>query len=144
LLESVSRRFDIYFFTASERDYANQVIDAIAPATPHDHRFFRDACFTCAGYPVKDLRLLQRPLTRILIVDDIEGSAMFQPENLIRIVPWYGREDDNVLATELLPLLVQCADQTNLPVAFRHTVARDSFCSLYASRIETPKPAECN
>jgi TFIIF-interacting CTD phosphatase-like protein len=142
LLDSVSRDFDLYFFTASERDYANQVIDAIAPGTPQERRFFRDSCCTCAGYPVKDLRLLRRPLARVLIVDDIEGSAMFQPENLIRIAPWYGGEDDDVLASELLPALTQCAAEHNLPAAFRDSVMRNKFRALYASRIEPVRPAE--
>jgi Dullard-like phosphatase family protein len=141
LLDSVTRDFDLYFFTASERDYANQVIDAIALGTPQDHRFFRDSCCTCAGYPVKDLRLLRRPLTRVLIIDDIEGSAMFQPENLVRIAPWHGGADDDVLASELTPVLTQCAAENNLPAAFRNLVMQNKFRALSASRIE---PAKCS
>jgi Dullard-like phosphatase family protein len=133
-LATVSRRFDLFFFTASDRNYANQVIDAIAPTTPHDHRFFRDSCATRAGYSVKDLRLIKRPLARVLIVDDVEGSALLQPQNLVRIAPWYGKEDDNVLSAELLPVLIECAGEGDLPRAFRNSVAQKQLDSIHPSR----------
>jgi Dullard-like phosphatase family protein len=133
-LDAVSRRFDLFFFTASERDYANQIIDAIAPKTPHDHRFFRDSCATRSGYSVKDLRLIKRPLTHVLIIDDIEGSALLQPQNLVRIAPWYGKEDDDVLSAQLLPILIECAGEGDLPRAFRNYVAQKQLDSIHPSR----------
>jgi Dullard-like phosphatase family protein len=136
-LDTVSRRFDLFFFTASDRDYANQVIDAIAPKTPHDHRFFRDSCTTRCGYPVKDLRLIKRPLTGVLIIDDVEGSALFQPQNLVKIAPWYGKEDDNVLSAELLPILIECAGEGDLPRAFRNSVAQKQLDSVHPSSVDS-------
>ncbi|OHS98916.1 NLI interacting factor-like phosphatase family protein [Tritrichomonas foetus] len=102
---AVKEMFDIYIFTASDKKYANQVIDLIDDQIPHNHRFFRDDCTCMSGYFVKDLLKIGRDLNEILLVDDTEGCAMKQPNNLLRVTPWFGNQDDNELQTRLLPLL---------------------------------------
>lgn len=104
-INEVSQFFEIFFFTASNAEYANQIINLISPNTPVTHRFFRDKCTSQSGYPVKDLRLIDFPLNKLVLVDDTEGSAIFQPQNLIRITPWFGSLADNVLMDQLLPVL---------------------------------------
>jgi Dullard-like phosphatase family protein len=117
-IQSIGRVFDVYFFTSSVREYGNPIIDAIAPEIPADHRFFRDSCVSYCGYPVKDLRLLRRPLNQIVLVDDLEGSALLQPENLIRVQPWQGTDvNDRVLLSQLLPALMEVAPARDLPRA---------------------------
>jgi RNA polymerase II subunit A small phosphatase-like protein len=65
-MQRVSSLYDIYFFTSSLPQYANAIIDAIAPETPTERRLFWQHCVSTAGYPVKDLRLLGRPLHRVV------------------------------------------------------------------------------
>jgi Dullard-like phosphatase family protein len=134
-LSAVSECFDIYFFTASERHYADPIIDAIAPGTPANRRFFRENCIHFAGYPVKDLRLVERPLERVLMVDDVDGSALFQPMNLVRVSAWYGGEEDDVLLSELLPVLRVCAGGSDLRMALREALNDRKFSALHISRI---------
>jgi CTD small phosphatase-like protein 2 len=136
-LKQLSSHFDIYFFTASDPAYANQVIEAIAPGTPPDHRFFRDSCCTTCGYPVKDLRLLNRPLRQIIIVDDIEGSALFQPQNLIRITPWFGSPDDDVLCGELLPLLMEKCSADDLPMAVHNSLNEKPRTGIFSPQMQS-------
>jgi Dullard-like phosphatase family protein len=137
LISSVAPVFDVYFFTASAPEYANAVIDAIAPATPAERRFFREHCVLSCGYAVKDLRVLRRPLDRVLLVDDLEGSALNQPQNLIRITPWHGTdESDRALAGELLPLLMSLANEDSLPGAFRRRSGELRLSHLFSSTVD--------
>jgi Dullard-like phosphatase family protein len=135
-LRDIAEHFDIFFFTSSDPAYANPIIDAIAPGTPPEHRFFRESCCLTDGYSVKDLRLLNRPLDRILIIDDIDGSALFQPNNLIRITPWFGDENDKALCAELVPLLLSHLDDglTPLPDAIARSLGAKEYQSLHLSQ----------
>lgn len=87
---SVKALFDVYFFTSSERKYADQIINYIDDQVPQERRFFRDSCISFAGYYVKDLSILNRDLRDVILVDDTEGCALRQPGNLLRISPWFG------------------------------------------------------
>jgi Dullard-like phosphatase family protein len=131
-LKTVSQRYDVYFFTASAREYANPIIDAISPDTPPERRFFRESCFPYSGYPVKDLRIIGRPLNRVLLIDDLAGSALLQPENILRISPWHGtNENDSVLLLQLLPLLHDISWEEDLPRAARDSVCKHGCTDLF-------------
>ena len=136
MIKAVSHVFDVYFFTASNHEYANQIINAIAPGTPASNRFFRENCTTKCGYSVKDLTLIGKPLSRILMVDDTEGSAMMQPRNLVRISPWYGNEEDRVLMSQLLPALMRIACEADLPSAFLDHSKECHLSELFVSQMQ--------
>lgn len=42
-------------------------------------------------FVAKDLRILNIPMDKIVLIDDIEMSAMFTPENYVPIGPFYGQ-----------------------------------------------------
>jgi hypothetical protein len=46
-LDRVQKLDDVFFFTASSRDYANQTIDGIAPVIRPCRRFGRSDCYSC-------------------------------------------------------------------------------------------------
>jgi Dullard-like phosphatase family protein len=123
-LTRVQRVYDVFFFTASTADYANLIINKIAPEVRPCRRFFRDSCKPVAGYLVKDLSILRRPLTQTLLVDDIAGSALAQPANLIRIRGWMGDPADHVLLDDLLPLLENLAFFSDLTAQTRQAIMK--------------------
>lgn len=129
-LKEVSSMFEIFFFTASSNIYGNQIINIMAPETPDNHRLFRDSCKNIFGYSVKDLSILDRPMNKIMLIDDIHGSALLQPDNLIRITPWNGKDDDSVLLEQLLPVLVRIKDENDLPNAFKKIINSEHFEDL--------------
>lgn len=104
-LSEVSKYFDIYFFTCSDEGYANPIINHISPDTPLCRRFFRESCSHMLGFQVKDLTLLRRGLSNIILVDDMSGSGALQPQNFLWIKGWDGQQHDNLLLNELLPAL---------------------------------------
>jgi TFIIF-interacting CTD phosphatase-like protein len=104
-LTRVQKIYDVFFFSASAAEYGNAIINTIAPEVRPCRRFFRDSCKSLSGYLVKDLGILRRSLSQTLLVDDVAGSALEHPANLLRIRPWMGDPADHVLLDELLPLL---------------------------------------
>jgi TFIIF-interacting CTD phosphatase-like protein len=87
-IRTASQDYDLFSFPVSARKYGNTIIDVISPETPPECRFFRDDCLLYCGYQVKDLRILGGPLSQILLIDDLEGSALMQPANLVRVSLW--------------------------------------------------------
>ena len=81
--------------------------------------FSREHCTFMNGYELKDLRLLNKPLSDVVLIDDIQGSGLLQPMNSLVIPAFYGDTDDNFLIDELLPLLSQCAETHELIVNIR-------------------------
>lgn len=86
-------------FTASHACYANVVINHIDPEGYFfSHRFFREHCYkTEEGMYVKDLRVIDRDLSRMLLIDNAAYSYAFQPENGVPILPFYDNRADNEL-----------------------------------------------
>ncbi|OHT04826.1 NLI interacting factor-like phosphatase family protein [Tritrichomonas foetus] len=134
-LQAISQIYEIFFFTASAEAYANQIIDRILPETPVNHRFFRQSCRCFHGYPVKDLNLINRPLNKVLIVDDLEGSALLHLNNLVRISPWIGDPNDQVLINQLLPALQSSAFESDIPKAFQKMAERNMFTDLSSPKL---------
>ena len=129
-IKEVKEMFDLVFFTSSQENYANQIIDLIAPETPHDRRFFRDSCKCICGYPVKDLSLLKQKMEQIILVDDIRGSALLQPKNLIKINEWQGDMEDTVLTEQLLPVLKRIHKENNLPDVMKKLLENNDYKDL--------------
>lgn len=103
ILRNLSEKFEIIVFTASHSCYANVVLDMLDPDHKYiQHRLFREHCHSTAdGMFVKDLRVINRPLSEIVLVDNAAYSYAFQPENGIPILPYYeGRHDYELSSLE--------------------------------------------
>lgn len=137
----ISKSYNIFFFTASEREYAKEVVSKIFEdafsknsrnVDEEDLRnfenymsnldqiiFSREHCSFMNGYELKDLRLLNKPLSDVILVDDIQGSGLLQPMNSLIIPAFYGDTDDKFLINELLPLLNKCSETQELIMNIR-------------------------
>lgn len=125
-LEKISKIFDIYFYTASDPEYANPIIEKIMPNIKKNHCFYRNSCLNVYGYYVKDLNVIRRPLKQILLIDDSAGSALKNPKNLVKIKPWNGEKDDKVLK-DLLSILEGISLETDLRTSFIEAVKNSKF-----------------
>ncbi|CAK81409.1 unnamed protein product (macronuclear) [Paramecium tetraurelia] len=99
LLESLVDDFEIIVFTASHSCYAQQVLDYLDPEKKLiSHRLFRDNCImTTGGMYTKDLRIFDRQLSQIVLIDNAAYSYAWQLDNGIPIVPFYDNKDDREL-----------------------------------------------
>lgn len=125
-LEQISKFFNICVFTASEQNYANKIIDKILPNVKKCCRFFRDSCINMYGYYVKDLDIINCSLKQILLVDDVAGSALKNPKNLIKIKPWNGEKEDDALKN-LMNILEKIAYDGDLRTSYIETVQNGNF-----------------
>ena len=109
-LEKSSLLFELVVFTASEQHYADSILDAIDPHRKFiKHRLYRDSCIMVSGGAIKDIRVLGRDLTKVVIVDNCFLAFAFNVDNGIPIASWFNDDKDVELAG-LLNLLMLIKD----------------------------------
>ena len=104
-LNEVASLFEVVVFTASQRCYADQLMDAIDPGNRLGRlRLFREHCTEITNARVKDLTFIGRPLDRVAIVDNSPVAYLFQPRNAVPIESWFDDPHDTALL-KLMPML---------------------------------------
>ena len=107
-MEFAARHFEVVVFTASQKVYAERLLNKIDPdSVLIEHRLYRDACVLVENY-MKDLSVLGRDLSKTIIVDNSPQAFGFQVDNGVPIESWFDDEQDRQLL-KLMPLLVRLA-----------------------------------
>jgi CTD small phosphatase-like protein 2 len=99
-LEKVSQEFEIFVFTASQKVYADAVLNFLDPdGRIFKNRFYRDHCIKVGGKVfIKDLRIfVNRSLGDIVLVDNSLYSFTNQIENGVLINSFYNDKEDREL-----------------------------------------------
>ncbi len=96
VLKKLSNDFEIILFTDGQRELHTKILDKIDPKNElFTFRLFKDHCY-CSdkGYYTKDLRMINRPLNSMVLVDNSTTSFGFQLSNGIPIIPYTGDNTD--------------------------------------------------
>lgn len=101
-LEAVARSFEVIVFTASQQVYAEQLLNLIdKKKTLIQHRLYRDSCLCVCGNYIKDLSVVNRDLSKTVLVDNSPHAYAYQIDNGIPIESWFDDPNDQ----ELLKLI---------------------------------------
>ena len=114
-LLAVSKVFEVVVFTAACREYADQILNVLDPeGSLIHHRLYRESCQECQWNPakvyVKDLRVLGRNLSKVVLVDNSILCAAFQLDNCLIVNPFKGDRTD----IELIRILAVLREIENL------------------------------
>ncbi|KAJ1284428.1 hypothetical protein BS78_03G203400 [Paspalum vaginatum] len=113
-LEKVAQMFELVIFTASQRIYAEQLIDRLDPdGTYISRRIYRESCIFSDGCYTKDLTILGVDLAKVAIIDNTPQVFQLQVDNGIPIKSWFDDPSDQELV-ELLPFLESLVDSEDV------------------------------
>lgn len=97
-LEEASKHFDVYVFTAGLEAYGKPILDELDPkGTLFAGRFFRESCQQRKGMFLKDLRVVRKDLSKVILVDNNPVSFLLQPSNGIPVPSFYDDANDRTL-----------------------------------------------
>lgn len=100
-LEQIKKDYNMIIFTASDKSYADSVVNYIDPfGTYFKYRLYRSNCVKVSTENgpvyVKDLRVIRNvPLSNMVLIDNSVLSFAFHLENGIPILPFYSNKDDS-------------------------------------------------
>lgn len=102
----MARHYEIVIFTAAVKQYADTILDSLETKRQPRiaYRLYREHTRLEDFVSIKDLSLLNRDLSKTIIVDNIASNFKLQPRNGIAISTWTGEEDD-VALSNLVPVL---------------------------------------
>ncbi|KAK6934100.1 FCP1 homology domain [Dillenia turbinata] len=109
-LKRVAEMFEIVVFTASQRVYAEKILNILDPERKFiSYSVYRDSCTFSDDIYSKDLTILGVDLAKVAIVDNSPQVFRLQVDNGIPIKSWFDDPSDCELIS-LIPFLETLAD----------------------------------
>ncbi|OMJ84004.1 hypothetical protein SteCoe_14994 [Stentor coeruleus] len=130
-LEAANNFFEVIVFTASNKHYADVVLDYLDPEHKLiHHRLYRDSCFQVNNMNVKDLRIINRRMQDMVIIDNSVFSFAFNLDNAVPILTWIKNPFDKELLN-LIPYFNVIADAYDVREINRALFHLDTFYEDY-------------
>ncbi|KAJ8920595.1 hypothetical protein NQ315_004734 [Exocentrus adspersus] len=96
-LETLKDSYEIVLYTGESGKTVFSLIDTIDPNNIIAYKLVQGTTRLLGFSHVKDLNSLNRNLKRVICVDWNPNNVKHQPENLLNITRWTGKEDDTCL-----------------------------------------------
>ena len=110
-LNLVKEYYEIIIFTASTQIYADPILDVIEviKGKYFNYRLYREHCSIVNNVIVKDISLIGRDISKIIIVDNMQQNFKLQKENGILISSFWGEDSNDKALLHLGRILVTIA-----------------------------------
>lgn len=104
-LQAMVKHFEMFVYTSAKREYAETIVDILDPRKKiFRHRLYQEDCACVLGHYIKDLGVLERELSKTVILDNAPHTFPYQLMNTIPIKSWCGDKEDKELK-RLVPYL---------------------------------------
>ena len=110
-LNLVKEYYEIIIFTAATKNYADPILDNIEVKRGKyfNYRLYREHCSIINNDVIKDISLIGRDLSKMIIVDNMQQNFKLQKENGILISSFWGEDDNDKVLLQLGRILVSIA-----------------------------------
>lgn len=146
-LKKIKEHYILVLYTASQQLYGETVLNYIDPEQElFSYRLYRHNCIQIKIelpdhdekqlFYIKDLRIFQIPLSKIVIVDNSVLSFAFQLENGIPILPFYSKKSD-IEMINLTTYLIELASSDNM------TKENKNWINHFKRQIEDEEERNC-
>lgn len=124
MLQQLAPYYEIIVFTAAAKSYGDAIIDVLDPDnTLIDHRLYRENCMKLNNMYVKDLRIINRDLSLVVMVDNSVVCMCKQLENGIVVPGFAGTRADSELGGLWVFLRqVISAEDVRIPLASKYSL----------------------
>lgn len=95
-LQEISKYYTISIFTASLQEYADAIIDKIDVNKVISKRFYRESCIKHPEGFIKDLSLVSKDMSRVVMIDNSAFAMQLNKENTFIVPPFKGTEELDV------------------------------------------------
>jgi RNA polymerase II subunit A small phosphatase-like protein len=103
-LSEIAPYYEIIIFTASISEYASPLLDMLDKSKLTSGRLFRQHCLFNHGLYLKDIKIIQKDLKDVIIIDNNPVSYVMNQDNGLPILTWYDDLNDRELIN-FIPLL---------------------------------------
>lgn len=100
----LSQYYEIVVFSKSSMAFSENIVQKLDPYHAFiSYSLFKEVCRSKDNKLIKDLSLLNRDLSKVIIIDPDQDCYSMQPENAIPVNKWDGKKDDELI--KLIPFL---------------------------------------
>ncbi|XP_066504135.1 CTD small phosphatase-like protein 2-B isoform X2 [Hoplias malabaricus] len=104
-LQAMAKHFEMFIYTSAKKEYAEMIVDILDPKKKlFRHRLYQDDCACVLGHYIKDLGVLERDLSKTVVLDNAPHTYPYHLINMIPVKSWCGDKDDKELQ-RLVPYL---------------------------------------
>ena len=123
-LKEMSYLYEILVFTASLAEYAEPLLEILDKNKIIKYKLNRNHCLFYQGTYIKDLKVINRNIKDLIIIDNNPASYVLNQENGIPILSWFDNPNDMELM-RLVPLLKYLSKVSDVRSIIKQIIDKD-------------------
>ena len=124
-LSEIAPYYEIIIFTASISEYASPLLDMLDKNKLTSGRLYRQHCLFNHGLYLKDIKIIQKDLKDVIIIDNNPVSYVMNQDNGLPILTWYDDLNDRELIN-FIPLLKYLSTEDDVREVIKKIVDKQS------------------